>query len=248
MRSRVKLLASVIVLFIAIAALTIRARGTQSTPPAYAAPGKSLMGADAADKMTDSWATNHKLLAGYEQAQSKLRAEVIKRRRLYQDGEISRAAVQEAERSFVGVLMRIQEVRRLMTENEIAIAETEMKDDATLGINGFNETNSLSRFSGGAHWSVKDASSLERYFHKTFGHNLPVSALGQTATHDRMRFDHRDAIDVALHPDSPEGKALIDHLRRSGIPFIAFRNAAAGASTGAHIHIGRPSHRIAAAR
>jgi hypothetical protein len=75
-----------------------------------------------------------------------------------------------------------------------------------------------------------------------------VSALGQTATHDRMRFDHRDAIDVALHPDSPEGKALIDHLRRSGIPFIAFRNAAAGASTGAHIHIGRPSHRIAAAR
>jgi hypothetical protein len=34
------------------------------------------------------------------------------------------------------------------------------------------------------------------------------------------------------------------YLRKSGIPFIAFRSAVANMSTGAHIHIGRPSPRI----
>ena len=61
-----------------------------------------------------------------------------------------------------------------------------------------------------------------------------------------MGFDHRNAIDVALHPDSPEGRALIKHLRGSGIPFVAFKNAVPGSATGPHIHIGKPSVRIAA--
>jgi hypothetical protein len=51
-------------------------------------------------------------------------------------------------------------------------------------------------------------------------------------------------MDVALHPDSKEGQSLLNHLRQVGIPFIAFRNAVPGASTGAHIHIGKPSPRL----
>jgi hypothetical protein len=83
------------------------------------------------------------------------------------------------------------------------------------------------------------------FYSQTFGRQLPVTAYGQTATHSQMRFNHSDSMDVALHPDSAEGKALINHLRRSGIPFIVFRGRVAGASTGAHIHIGQPSHRTA---
>jgi hypothetical protein len=71
-----------------------------------------------------------------------------------------------------------------------------------------------------------------------------VSALGQTATHDRLGFDHRNAVDVALHPDSREGRALLDHLRSRGFPFLAFRGPLPGASTGAHVHVGGPSPRI----
>ncbi|MEK7210964.1 MAG: hypothetical protein AAB070_06055, partial [Candidatus Binatota bacterium] len=71
----------------------------------------------------------------------------------------------------------------------------------------------------------------------------PVSALGQTSFHDQMKFDHRDAMDVALHPDSSEGKTLMAYLRKSGVPFIAFRNGVPGSATGAHIHIGKPSLR-----
>ena len=38
--------------------------------------------------------------------------------------------------------------------------------------------------------------------------------------------------------------ALIAYLRSNGIPYIAFRSAVAGAATGAHIHVGYPSHRL----
>ena len=41
-------------------------------------------------------------------------------------------------------------------------------------------------------------------------------------------FDHRNALDVAVHPDSPEGRALMDYLRAHGIPFLAFRAARRG--------------------
>jgi hypothetical protein len=45
-------------------------------------------------------------------------------------------------------------------------------------------------------------------------------------------------MDVAVHPDNCEGRALMEYLRRAGIPFLAFRNKVAGSATGAHIHIG----------
>ena len=69
---------------------------------------------------------------------------------------------------------------------------------------------------------------MKKFFLQTFGRGLPVTALGQTATHERLRFDHRNAIDVALHPDSNEGRSLLAYLRQTGIPFIAFRGADAG--------------------
>ncbi|HUK91767.1 MAG TPA: hypothetical protein VLZ81_15295, partial [Blastocatellia bacterium] len=70
---------------------------------------------------------------------------------------------------------------------------------------------------------------------------------GQTPVHDKLGFDHRDALDVAVQPDSAEGEALMAYLRSQRIPFIAFRHAVPGSATGAHIHVGRPSHRIAPA-
>jgi hypothetical protein len=59
-----------------------------------------------------------------------------------------------------------------------------------------------------------------------------------------MGFNDRNSLDVAVHPDSAEGRALIAYLRGNGIPFLAFRSAVPGAATGAHIHIGYPSNRL----
>src|SRR6266436_174800 len=74
---------------------------------------------------------------------------------------------------------------------------------------------------------------------------LPISAYGQTPIHDKLGFDHRNAVDVAVHPDTAEGRSVMDWLRRAGLSFIAFRGAVAGAATGAHIHVGEPSQRLA---
>ncbi len=62
---------------------------------------------------------------------------------------------------------------------------------------------------------------LQHFFLSRFGRALPSSAFGQTALHDRMGFDHRNTLDLAVHPDSLEGRAVMEHLRAQGIPFIA---------------------------
>jgi hypothetical protein len=100
------------------------------------------------------------------------------------------------------------------------------------------------RFRGARPWSLALTRTVEDFFSRTFGRALPVSAFGQTPVHDRLGFDHRNAVDVAVHPDSAEGRAIMAWLRQAGLSFIAFRTAVAGASTGAHIHIGEPSQRL----
>ena len=238
--SYTRIATAVLILVSVVCMLTLRAR--------HAMP-KSTASETAADQLTTSWVARKQLLAAYEQEQSKLRGAVIKQRKLYQDGEVSKSELVETEQSFISVLAHIQEVRRSLMETEMAIAETEIKEGllspALVSAEGVQESQALSARKLGAPWSIKQASNIDKYFFQTFGHSLPVSALGQTPTHDRMRFDHRDSMDVALHPDSAEGKALIAYLRRSGVPFIAFRGATVGASTGAHIHIGKPSRRMA---
>ena len=210
----------------------------------YVAAGEAL------ERLKGEWARNHKLLASFEKEQSRLRAVVIEKRKLYGEGAIEKAEVSEAENAFVAALMQIQEARRTLAETDLALAEATMGDELErlppLAANEFSETERLSRFNGGSSWSLKETSKIEKYFSQTFGHRLPISAYGQTRTHDRMGFDHRNAIDVALHPSSAEGKDLIKHLRGSGIPFVAFKNAVPGSATGPHIHIGKSSLRIAA--
>jgi hypothetical protein len=92
-----------------------------------------------------------------------------------------------------------------------------------------------------------DDSVLERVsldYEKQFGHPLPVSAMGMTHTHELMNFDHTGRVDVALNPDSVEGKWLVEQLTLRDIPFLVFRGAVVGKATGAHIHLGLPSPRL----
>ena len=92
-------------------------------------------------------------------------------------------------------------------------------------------------------WSLADARKVENFFFRKFGRPLPTTAFGQSDIHDRWGLDHRQGLDVGLHPDSPEGIALVDYLRGENIPYLVFRHAIPGVATGPHIHIGRPSHR-----
>jgi len=200
---------------------------------------------DVLDKMKESHAGAQKLLAIHEEEKKRLYDEYLERRELFHQGLISRTELLQSESALAIAITRVDEDKRWLAESEIAMTEASSRDIIlglpVLGAGGYMDSKSLIRFNGATFWSLADAFKVESYFSKTFGRTLPISAYGQTATHDRLRFDHRNAIDVALHPDSVEGQSLLAYLRRAGIPFIAFRNAVAGAATGAHIHIGQPS-------
>jgi hypothetical protein len=201
--------------------------------------------ADVIQKMRDSRAGAEKLVALREEEVKKLTEEYKKRREFFHRGLISRAELDQVERPLTDAIARLEGDKRRLSEQDIAITEALMRDELLqlpgFAVGGYSETGSLIRFNGDRVWSIADAPKIQNFFLETFGRGLPITAFGQTPIHDHLQFDHRNAMDVALHPDSREGRSLISHLRQSRIPFIAFRNAIPGSSTGAHIHIGRPS-------
>jgi hypothetical protein len=178
-------------------------------------------------------------------------------RQLVADGLVARIELAESERSLAALRSKLDATRQQVTDTYKVIAEIVAADElaksqaATLSAKASTApsksllTPTILRYGGSTNWSVANLSTVQAFFSSAFGRSLPTSAVGQSATHNRLGFDHRHAVDVPLHPDSAEGRALISFLQSKGIPFLAFRGAVAGVSTGPHIHIGRPSHRLA---
>jgi hypothetical protein len=199
-------------------------------------------------KTKETRAGAERLLALHEAELKRVTEEYEQRRELYYQGLISRVDVIQAEERVAKTTLLIRDDKRFLAETDTALTEFTMRDELLrlpgLALGGYSETASLLRFNGAAGFTLAEVAKIERFFTSTFGRGLPISALGQTSTHDRMRFDHRNAVDVALHPESAEGQSVLNFLRQAGIPFIAFRAAVPGAATGAHIHIGKPSPRL----
>jgi hypothetical protein len=240
--------AAIFLPLLGIGFFALKAFGFPSAPSFFSAAARETDGSDRITRMRASLQTDRALLIEYEQNQSRLRTEVITKRKLHHDGQISQEEVKQAEQAFVAALNQVYAMRHAVLETDIAITEAVLGEKVArmpvLPVNGFSESTDATRFNGGFKWSLKEAPRIERYFTQSFGRPLPVTALGQSETHNRLGFDHHDAMDIAVHPDSTEGKALIRELRKMGVPFIAFRGAAPGASTGPHIHVGRPSGRV----
>ena len=92
-------------------------------------------------------------------------------------------------------------------------------------------------------WTLSEATKVKDFFFAKFNKPLPLSAFGQSDLHTRWGLDHRNGMDVGVHPDSAEGRALIEYLRSESIPFLVFRGPIPGVATGPHIHIGNRSSR-----
>ena len=173
---------------------------------------------------------------------------VEKRKALVEQQIVSKRELEESERQLAAAQAKVAETRHQMAEADNLM--TEAKAEAQLALMPTPRVGTtvssgvLIRYNGPARWVLADAAKVQGYFLGQFHHALPISAYGQTAVHTQLGFDHSNAMDVAVHPDSAEGQALMSYLRSQGIPFIAFRQAVAGSATGAHIHIGYPSHRI----
>jgi hypothetical protein len=187
-----------------------------------------------------------RLLPFREEAVRRAAAALETRRQLLEAGGVARrdvetaaSALAAAEAELAGTRAEIADAERLVAEAVAAESLPPLKAGETAA------TTALIQHHGLAAWSLARVDSVQRFFAERFGRTLPISALGQTAVHDRLGFDHRNAIDVAVHPDSAEGKALIAWLRSQGVSFLAFRGPVSGEATGAHLHIGEPSPRRA---
>jgi hypothetical protein len=176
----------------------------------------------------------------------KMASEIVeKRKELLAQAVISRRELEESERVLAGAQDKVAQTKREIGESDNLIAEATAEEQLVkLGPGTYQTTAALIRYNGPAHWVLTDATKVQSFFALRFNHALPISAFGQTRVHDQLGFDHRNSIDVAVSPDSAEGQTLMAYLRNAGIPFIAFRYAVPGSATGAHIHIGYPSHRI----
>jgi hypothetical protein len=188
-----------------------------------------------------------RLLALEEEALARAAATAERFRTLHAEGLVARRDVELAEGAVTEARDRLDETRRQLADAGLVVVEARAlaRLAALPPVRPGEEqsTPEVLRYGGVGGWTLAQVASLEQFFAARFGRPLPVSARGQTALHDRLGFDHRNAVDVAVHPDSVEGRALLAHLRDRGVPFLAFRGPVAGASTGAHVHVGPASPR-----
>ncbi|MFP5261634.1 MAG: hypothetical protein ACLGJB_06985 [Blastocatellia bacterium] len=243
----------IIILTLTLAAACIPASAQSKKKPARA-PQATLANQVAKAKQEVIKAANEykasleKLLV-LQERDVKTKAELFeKRKELLAQNIISKLELEKSKQELDAAQAKVNETRKQMGESDNLIAEARAAEQLAkmppARVGAYQTTAALIRYNGPSHWALADASKVQSFFLSRFRHSLPISAFGQTEVHNRLGFDHSNSIDVAVHPDNPEGQALMSYLRSAGIPFIAFRQAVPGSATGAHIHIGYPSHRI----
>jgi len=195
-------------------------------------------------------ASLERLLVLYEKSETKAIERLEKSKQLLAEGLISRTELASSEEAVNAAHLKVAEAKSQMVSADTQIAQTLVevegeKQMAKIRVpsGGLVRTTSFIRFAGTGSWLLSESGKIESFFQQSFRKPLPIAVFGQGAIHNQWRLDHRNAMDISLHPDGPEGQALINFLQQNGIPFSAFRGAIPGVATGPHIHIGRPSHR-----
>jgi len=192
-----------------------------------------------------------KLLPFYENEVKRAEEKLELSKKLLAEGLIAKAQVEENERALAVAKQKVAETNRAVTSADEQIAAVlvesaandEIAKNLRLAKQSLFRTAAFTRYTGAGGWNLGDAWKVQRFFSDSFNKQLPIAVFGQGAIHDRWRLDHRNAMDIQLHPDGVEGRALLNFLQKNGIPYLAFRAAIPGTATGPHIHIGRPSHR-----
>jgi hypothetical protein len=242
------------IVMIAVLAIDVSAqRKTKKKPVAPAPPSELEKLREEFVKATNEYkASLEKLLAIYEGNVTKAEEKVTQAKQLLAEGLIARAQVEESEHAVALAQQKVAETKRQMTNADAQVASVLVENEADqeiaknlrLAKQSLVRTASFTRYTGAGGWNLGDAWKIQRFFSDTFKRELPIAVFGQGAIHERWHLDHRNAMDIQLHPDGVEGRALLEFLQKNGIPYSAFRSAIPGTATGPHIHIGRPSHRF----
>ena len=245
---------SALLIVVVIAVPSVSAQHKSKKKPAPAPPPRdelTKLREEFVKLTNETKAGLEKLVVIYEGEVTKAEAEVSKSKKLYEEGLIARAKVEENERTLASAREKVTATRKQITDADAQVASILVESEAEktiaknlrLARQSLVRTTAFIRYNGTSGWGLGDAYKVQRFFSDTFKRELPIAVFGQGAIHDRWRLDHHNAMDISLHPDSAEGQALLSFLEKNGIPFLAFRSAIPGTATGPHIHIGRPSHR-----
>ncbi len=222
------------------------------------AGGAARFTAQLAQAKSEYESSLERLLALHDADAKRAEGQLLNTKELYDQGLVTRHELEAADDAAAHAREKGDEVQAQLKVAEAqfaeALVEAESENDepktkpysASPAVGGWViRKTAYIRYGGARAWSLSEAGAVEQYFRAKFGRALPVSAFGQSLLHDRWGYDHHNAMDIPLSPDSAEGRALMEYLRANSIPFTAFHHAIAGSATGPHIHVGLPSHRIA---
>ena len=199
-----------------------------------------------------------KLVAIYEADAKQAEGRLQKMKELWTQNLITRRDMETSEDAAVRARVKYVDAQAQLKGADVQLAEAliEVEAEETApkpslipaprAVGGLVRTTAYIRYGGGHAWSLSEAGAIKQFFMLRFGRPLPIHVFGQSPLHDRWGYDHRNAMDIGLNPDSREGQALVEYLRANGVPFTAFHFAIPGVATGPHIHVGLPSHRITA--
>jgi len=201
---------------------------------------KTLYGVDLTDDVCD------RMLAAANRRFERRKRAMDEARKLVEDGVASQLSLG----SFLEELdsarkeCDLAETRARLAHELSQMAQAEEALAATMAEEASEVPDLADRYDGDGVFSVSAFSRVQTEFERHFGKPLPVSAMGETAVHRALGFDHRGRVDIAIHPDQPEGRWLLEFLLENHIPYFAFRQAVPGKATGAHIHIGPMSTHV----
>lgn len=244
-------LASVLTLLLACGLAAAQSKSTTK-------PGEADQQAASLVEVAQEYQTRSEELVRIQESEvEKAAAKLEELRQLVAEGLVAKVELEESEQLLATQRIQLETTRKEIAAFDQKMAQLRMEQElakapaaavpAKVNVKPYGSSltrPTLFRYNGSAAWSIGNLTGVQSFFYNAFGRSLPTSAVGQSATHNRLGYDHRNAVDVALHPDSAQGQALINYLQNQGIPFLAFRAAVPGVATGPHIHIGNASHRI----
>jgi len=184
--------------------------------------GSSLIGS------TEEYKTATEKLVTLQEAEVKTATDKLEQlRQLVAEGLVARVELEAGEQALTTAQAKLEETKQQIA-NERLIAETNAAEELAksqavrneIALAQGNKIRSLTkptilRYGGQAGVGSSIMASLptiQTFFLNRFGRSLPTSAIGQSSTHNALHYDHGNAVDVALQPDSVEGQALITYL------------------------------------
>ena len=232
-----------------------RIQGRDETP-SESESGPPRLRTQLAEATRDYKANLEKLMAIYEADAKQAEGRLQKMKELSAQGLITRREVESSEDVAARARDKVVDAQAQLKSADVQLAEAQIEVEAEeaapklrigpapRAVGGLVHTTAYIRYGGGCVWSLSEAGAVKQFFILRFGRPLPIHVFGQSPLHDRWGYDHRNAMDIGLNPDSTQGQALMEYLRANGVPFTAFHFAIPGVATGPHIHVGLPSHRI----